>query len=656
MRNAALRWRLNRNQSRGAASVRLLFLIPVVLLLTIPITGYFNIETAAQTMLDAEIQRQQSSLTTIKRIVESDPSLLKDLGSAFSTLSEQAAPLYVHPSQGKVNLDGQTNDWEIFEPTVFAKSQLVQINFPFEDASLSATLRLQQDDRQTYLMLTVKDDHVVYREISNISIHRNDHLRLAMIDDDGNFQRYTVATEQPGQVFARVVTTGGRSLRPEPRIQGFWRATNDGYYIELAIDNELVANRFGFGVADVDDNIGRDIKFVLGNSYTDKAEDLGYLIHQSVALTTLLQRHNLKAVSIVDRYGNLIAANGVISKNGLFVTEQIFVADELIGTVTQNVNSHAVAGYRKQALAQLIMTSAAVIAMGFLLCYWLAGRLLARLTGMGQALEGVVDDQGRVLKVLPDAVGQDEISELSRRFSSVTQRLHQYNEYLENLSRRLAHELRTPVSLVRSSLEQLETRIEGDDIRYVERAKNGVARLTNILNSMSEAARLEESLDKNEVTIFELTQVLRGCFEGYDHAFPNQNFELSIETDELKVTGIADLFAQMLDKLVDNAVQFSADAQPVILRLTCETDMAVLRITNSGPALPATMVDQLFDPMISVRSDEQREDSHLGLGLHVARLITEFHGGTITLSNREDREGAVVTVRLPLLRLTSKLI
>jgi signal transduction histidine kinase len=88
------------------------------------------------------------------------------------------------------------------------------------------------------------------------------------------------------------------------------------------------------------------------------------------------------------------------------------------------------------------------------------------------------------------------------------------------------------------------------------------------------------------------------------------------------------------------------------------------------------MVDQLFEPMISLwqdeewrdeegqdeeGQDEQRQDkepevSHLGLGLHVARLITEFHGGTITLTNREDREGVVATVRLPLMRLTSKLV
>ncbi|MFT5561409.1 MAG: signal transduction histidine kinase [Candidatus Azotimanducaceae bacterium] len=641
-----------RSRNGGAASVRLLFLVPVILLFAIPIAGYFNIETASQAMLAAEIKNQRASIKTLKSIIEADASLLND----FTYLRDEAAPLYVHPRQSEVNLDGQTDEWLLIEPDVFAKSQLVQLNFPFDDNSLSATLRLQQDDQQIYLMLTVKDDHVVYREISNISIHRNDHLRLAMTDKAGNFQRYTVATEQPGQVFGRIVSTGGRSLRPEPRIQGFWRATGDGYHIELAIDNDLVDDRFGFGIADVDDSISRDIKYMLGNTYTDSADELGYLIHQSTSLTALLQRHNLIGASIVDRYDNLIAITDTAPSSSMTIGEKVFIEDEWVATIALGINVSAIETYKKMALEQLVVISAATIAFGLLLCFWLSGQLLARLKRMGLALEGVVDDQGRVLKVLPDAVGQDEISELSRRFSSVTRRLHQYNEYLENLSGRLAHELRTPVSVVRSSLEQLETRIEGDDIRYVERAKNGVARLTNILNSMSEAARLEESLDKNEVTVFELTQVLKGCFEGYDHAFADQQFELSIETDELKVTGIADLFAQMLDKLVDNAVQFSSATQPVILRLTCEDDMAVLRISNSGPALPATMADQLFDPMISVRSNDQREDSHLGLGLHVARLITEFHGGTITLSNREDREGAVVTVRLPLLRLTSKLI
>ncbi len=111
----------------------------------------------------------------------------------------------------------------------------------------------------------------------------------------------------------------------------------------------------------------------------------------------------------------------------------------------------------------------------------------------------------------------------------------------------------------------------------------------------------------------------------------------------------------MLDKLIDNAIQFSAEGQPIILRLSEEQDKAVLRVSNSGVSLPEKMSHQLFDPMISVRDSTASQDSHLGLGLYVARMIARFHGGDIELRNRDDRQGVVVLVTIPLLRLTSKL-
>jgi signal transduction histidine kinase len=529
---------------------------------------------------------------------------------------------------------------------------------------------MQRDDKKTYLLISVRDDVVVYREISNISIHRNDHLRLAMLDQSGDFQRYTVATQQPGQVFARVVTTGGRALRPEPKIEGFWRALDDGYQLEVAIDNDLISDRFAFNIADVDNFNTRDIKYLLGNQFTDSAAELGYLSQRSVELETVVARFNMNDLVFYDPNGNALAG-APLPDHANKLSENLYLNDQLIGTIEVLVEHPEINTYRRDALQQLAMLSVMSFAIGLLVAYLLATRLQGRLRLMGQALESVVDDQGRVLKPMTESAGDDEISDLSQRFAATTRRLHQYNDYLENLSRRLAHELRTPVSVVRSSLEHLEARVSGDDHRYVERAQNGVMRLTGILNSMSEAARLEQSLDKDDVTVFDLTTVLSGCFEGYDNAFSGQRFELSIEAKDVKVTGIPELFAQMLDKLVDNAVQFSSTEQPVILRLTREDDMAVLRITNSGQKLPDTMVDQLFEPMISLwrdeewqdkeGQDEQRQDkepevSHLGLGLHVARLITEFHGGTITLTNREDREGVVATVRLPLMRLTSKLV
>jgi signal transduction histidine kinase len=303
----------------------------------------------------------------------------------------------------------------------------------------------------------------------------------------------------------------------------------------------------------------------------------------------------------------------------------------------------------------LLLFSAGMLAFGVMLSLFLARHQMARIKQLGVALEAVVDDQGRVQGSLGKPAGDDAIGDLGQRFTDITERLQQYNEYLELLSRRLAHELRTPVSVVRSSLENLASSVDERSLKYVQRANNGVARLTNILNSMSEASRLEQTLDHDEVIVFDLAGLVRGCFEGYEQAFPEQGFELIIECSESQITGIPELFAQMLDKLIDNAAQFSESDQPIIVRLSEETETLLVRVSNSGPGLPDTMSKELFDPMISVRDASASEDSHLGMGLYVARLIAEFHGGSIELKNREDREGVVATIKVPMLRITSKL-
>ncbi len=99
----------------------------------------------------------------------------------------------------------------------------------------------------------------------------------------------------------------------------------------------------------------------------------------------------------------------------------------------------------------------------------------------------------------------------------------------------------------------------------------------------------------------------------------------------------------MLDKLVDNAVEFSEDGDTVTVRLGRQGDELVIRVENPGPALPERMRARLFDSMVSVRPKGQKE--HLGLGLYIAKLIANGHGGTIDAHNTDD--GVVFLVRLP---------
>ena len=168
---------------------------------------------------------------------------------------------------------------------------------------------------------------------------------------------------------------------------------------------------------------------------------------------------------------------------------------------------------------------------------------------------------------------------------------------------------------------------------------------------MSEARRLEEALDEDEIVRFNLVEAVKGCVEGYCLAFPGQVFEMKIEAEDVPVTGIPELIAQCLDKIVDNAVEFST-APTIRVSLTIEDNWALVRVMNEGPELPAARIGSLFESMVSVR---QTGVDHLGLGLYVAKTIIEYHGGEITLKNNDDLTGVVTAVRLPILRLTAKL-
>ena len=93
-----------------------------------------------------------------------------------------------------------------------------------------------------------------------------------------------------------------------------------------------------------------------------------------------------------------------------------------------------------------------IVALGV---YFFASRISNRILGLRNQAEGIIDDVGRVQNTIMPSRNSDEIGDLSRSFSNIVERLTQYTNYLENMSSRLSHELRTPVTVVRSSLENL---------------------------------------------------------------------------------------------------------------------------------------------------------------------------------------------------------
>jgi signal transduction histidine kinase len=224
--------------------------------------------------------------------------------------------------------------------------------------------------------------------------------------------------------------------------------------------------------------------------------------------------------------------------------------------------------------------------------------------------------------------------------------LGEYTGYLRTLAGKLAHEIRTPLTIVRSSLENMESEgVSSSAGVYLERARQGSDRLNAILIAMGAATRVEEAISNAERTRFDLVPVVQSAADSYRIGFPQRAFATEVPEEAVEIEGAPDLIVQMLDKLVDNAVDFSPAGATIILRVRLEPHAAVVEVDNPGPPLSPDTRDRLFESLWQSRTDSDSRP-HFGLGLYIVRLIAEFHRGEATASSLPGDSGARFTIRL----------
>ena len=331
----------------------------------------------------------------------------------------------------------------------------------------------------------------------------------------------------------------------------------------------------------------------------------------------------------------------------LSAAQPIWIGDRVAGAVVVEETTNAILTLRNRALEQLFNVALIVFALGSLTLFCFASRLSRRIRRLRDQAEHAIDSQGRVSGAIASAGSGDEINDLARSFDDILQRLREYVSYLEAMANRLSHELKTPVAIVQSSLDNLSSQpLPPESAIYVERAQQGVTRLGTLLTRMSEARRLEEVMQGAERERFDLRAVVEACVRAYQSAYPTQRFALELPQHRVHVHGVPDLIAQMLDKLAANALDFTRAGTPISISLSAQMTTARVRVINDGPPLPTQMEGRLFESMISIRPASVGSEPHLGLGLFIVRLIAEFHRGHATLANRRDGEGVVATITL----------
>lgn len=336
----------------------------------------------------------------------------------------------------------------------------------------------------------------------------------------------------------------------------------------------------------------------------------------------------------------------------------IFINEQVQGAVIVEETTNGIRTLRNRALEKLFSVILAIMVLGALTFITFATRISSRIRHLSNQAERAIDTQGRIIGAISPSKSHDEIGDLSRSFTTAVNRLSEYNHYLESMSSRLSHELRTPIAVVKTSLENLALqKNEDNNNAYIERAQTGINTLNLILTNMSEATRLEQMLSSTDKIEFDLHTVVSGCIAGYKQVYSDYTFNLHTKIKNLMLTGSPEHIVQLLDKVIHNAVEFSDD-KVITLELNRvfdhQTPHAELLIHNNGVLLPNFLSENLFDSMVSLRTSAslnqttgKQEQPHLGLGLYIARLICQFHQGKISAQNHHSPNGVTIHILLP---------
>jgi two-component system sensor histidine kinase ChvG len=357
-------------------------------------------------------------------------------------------------------------------------------------------------------------------------------------------------------------------------------------------------------------------------------------------LTQRVSRGKPETAFFAGRYENSVivaAAAPIFSSDGKRVIGVIQLAQTADRWLT----------LRDRALTRLLNLTLFVTLFAVVAAFWFAGRMTLRISRLGAAAETALGREGSLSRVLPESEARDELGELSRSFSSLLGRLDEYTGYLRTLAGKLAHEIRTPLTIIRSSLENLESEPANSDAArvYIARAREGSERLGAILTAMGAATRVEEAIAQSERQRFDLAALVREAAAAYGSAFPSHRFACVAPEDPVLMNGAPELIVQLLDKLVDNAVDFSPDGATITVSLRAEASEVELAVANPGPPLPPEAATRLFESLWQSRTEADKRP-HFGLGLYIVRLIAEFHGGKASATNLPGDAGALFTVRL----------
>jgi two-component system sensor histidine kinase ChvG len=326
----------------------------------------------------------------------------------------------------------------------------------------------------------------------------------------------------------------------------------------------------------------------------------------------------------------------------------------VLGVVTLEASDvDAIIADERRALIPFVLIAVLVTLASSLLLNSLVAQPVLRLA---RAADRVRQARARAIS-LPDlAKRDDEVGDLTRSLEDMTHALSERMDAIESFAADVAHEIRNPLTSLRSAVETLD--IVSDPAareRLLNVLKNDVQRLDRLVTDISNASRLDAELSRDQPKTVDLGRLIGDIVSLYQATSKPGDVRVEFAPhqgmDSALVLGREGPLSQILRNLIDNARSFSPPGDVVTVGLVRIKGEAIATVSDNGPGIPPENLETVFERFYTSRPKGAAFGGNSGLGLSIARQIAAAHSGTLRAENRTGAGGKVLgamfTLTLP---------
>jgi len=228
----------------------------------------------------------------------------------------------------------------------------------------------------------------------------------------------------------------------------------------------------------------------------------------------------------------------------------------------------------------------------------------------------------------------DEVGELGRAFNQMVENLERIEAMRKELVANVAHELRTPLNTLLGQLEALQDRLLPLTPESVNSLHEEVLRLVRLVEALHRLSQIDADARIPRKEPLDLQVLIRDQIEKDQPRFDQKSIRLSVNTGPISVLVDRDQLIQVLQNLIQNALQYTPEGGEARIETFIEGRGARVCFTNSGEGIPAEDLPHIFERFYRGEKSRSRESGGAGIGLSIVKKIVEAHGGTVGAESR----------------------